>query len=149
MSSYSFLNVVAAIAGPGGALNLGSGAAVAEEGITIAPTEDKNSMIIGADGRGQHTLIASNAGIVTFRYLKTAPINGFLQIMYDLQSASSSLWGQNLITVADTFRLDLSTCQSCAFKKKPEIVYDKAGPMIEWTFDSLAINTILGVGITT
>ena len=145
MAAYSFLNIVAAIVGPGAAFNLGVGAAVAEEGISIAPTEDKNSMIIGADGRGQHTLIASTAGLITLRYLKTSPTNGLLQLAYDLQSASSALWGQNLITIADTARLELTTCQSCSFKKKPEIVYDKAGPMIEWTFDSLAINTVLGL----
>lgn len=145
MASYSFLNIVAAIAGPGAAFSLGSGAAVAEEGITIAPNEDKNAMVIGADGRGQHTLIASNGGLITMRFLKTSPSNGLLQLAYDLQSASSALWGQNLITIADTARLELTTCQSCAFKKKPELVYDKAGPMIEWTFDSLAINSILGV----
>lgn len=144
MQAYSFLNIVAAIAGPGAAFNLGAGAAVAEEGITIAPNEDKNTMVIGADGKGQHTLVASNGGLVTLRLLKTSPTNGFLQLAYDLQSASSALWGQNLITVADTARNEITTCQSCAFKKKPEIVYDKAGPMIEWTFDSLAINSVLG-----
>jgi hypothetical protein len=145
MAAYSFLNVVAAIVGPGAAFNLGAGAGVAEEGITVAPNEDKNAMVIGADGKGQHTLIASVGGLVTLRYLKTSPINGLLQLAYDAQSQSSALWGQNLITIADTARLELTTCQSCAFKKKPEIVYDKAGPMIEWQFDSLAINSILGV----
>jgi len=145
MAAYSFQNIVAAIVGPGGAFNLGVNAAVAEEGITIAPNEDKNTMVIGADGKGQHTLIASSGGLVTLRYLKTSPTNGFLMLMYDLQSASSALWGQNLITVADTARLELTTCQACAFKKKPEIVYDKAGPMLEWTFDSITINSILGV----
>lgn len=145
MAAYSFLNVVAAIAGPGAAFNIGAGAAVSEEGITIAPSEDKNVMVIGADGQGQHTLIASNGGLVTLRLLKTSPTNGLLQAAYDLQSASSSAWGQNVITVADKARNEITTCQACAFKKKPEIVYDKNGPMIEWTFDSLAINTILGL----
>ena len=145
MSAYSFLNIVAAIAGPGAEFNLGAGAQVAEEGITIAPNEDKNVMVIGADGRGQHTLIASNGGLVTLRLLKVSPVNGQLQMAYDLQSASSSLWGQNIITVADKARLELTTCQSCAFKKKPELVYDKNGPMLEWTFDSLTINSVLGL----
>jgi hypothetical protein len=144
MASYSFKNVVAAIVGPGIALNLGDGAAVAEEGITITPAEDKNIMVIGADGKGQHTLVANNAGTITVRYLKTSPTNGFLQLAYDAQAASSALWGQNLITVTDTARGEVTTAQSCAFKKKPEIVYDKAGPMLEWTFDCLAINSILG-----
>jgi hypothetical protein len=145
MSAYSFLNIVAAIAGPGIALNLGAGAAVAEEGISIEASEDKNTMIIGADGKGQHTLVASNGGLITLRYLKTSPTNGFLQLAYDAQSASSALWGQNLITVFDTARLESHAAQACAFKKKPAIVYDKAGPMIEWTFDSLAINSVLGI----
>lgn len=145
MAAYSFLNVVAAIAGPGAAFNLGNGAAVAEEGITIAPNEDKNVMVIGADGRGQHTLVASNGGLITVRLLKTSPVNGFLQLAYDAQSASSAIWGQNVITVADKARNEITTCQSCAFKKKPEVVYDKNGPMIEWQFDSLAINSVLGL----
>lgn len=145
MSAYSFQNIVAAIAGPGAAFNIGAGAAVAEEGITIAPNEDKNTMVIGADGKGQHTLVASNGGLVTLRLLKTSPTNGFLQLAYDLQAASSALWGQNIITVVDTARNEITTCQSCAFKKKPELVYDKAGPMLEWTFDSLAINSVLGI----
>ena len=146
MQTYSFLNVVAALVGPTGALNLGAGAGVADEGITIAPNEDKNNMTIGADGQGMHALIASNGGLLTLRFLKTSPINGKLQLMYDAQSQSSALWGQNLITVTDTARLEVTTAQACAFKKKPEIVYDKNGPMIEWQFDSLAINSILGVG---
>ena len=145
MAAYSFKNIVAAIVGPGVTLNLGNGAAVAEEGITISPAEDKNTMVIGADGVGQHTLIASNAGTITMRFLKTSPTNGFLQLAYDAQTQSSALWGQNLITIVDTARLETTTAQACAFKKKPEIVYDKAGPMLEWTFDSLSINSILGV----
>lgn len=145
MAAYSFLNIVAAIAGPGVAFNLGVGAAVAEEGITIAANEDKNVMTIGADGKGQHTLVASVGGLVTIRLLKTSPTNGFLQAAYDLQSQTSALWGQNVITVNDVARLETTLCQSCAFKKKPEIVYDKAGPMIEWTFDAISINSVLGV----
>jgi Protein of unknown function (DUF3277) len=142
---YSFLSVQAGIVGPGVVANLGTGAAVAEEGITIAPNEDKNSMIIGADGQGQHTLIASNGGILTLRYLKTSITNGLLQLAYNLQKASSSTWGQNIITVADPIRLELTTAQACAFQKKPEVVYDKAGPMIEWVFQSISITTILGL----
>ena len=145
MAAYSFLNVVAAIAGPGAAFSLGAGSAVAEEGITIAPNEDKNSMIIGADGRGQHTLIASTGGLITMRFLKTSPTNGYLQLAYDFQSQSSAIWGKNLISVVDSARLEITTCQNCAFKKKPEIVYDKTGPLIEWTFDSLSINSVLGL----
>lgn len=144
-SSYSFLNVVAAIAGPGAAFNLGAGASVSEEGISIAPTTEKNIMVIGADGKGQNTLVADNSGLITIRLLKTSPTNGFLQLAYDLQSANSALWGQNVITITDTARKEVTVCQACSFKKKPEITYDKAGPVIEWTFDAISINTILSV----
>lgn len=141
---YSFLNVVATLAGPGGVLNLASGAAVSEEGITIEPTEDKNVMTIGADGKGQHSLVASDACSVTVRLLKTSPLNAALMLMYDLQSASSSLWGQNVFTITDTGRLDATVIQSAAFKKKPTITYAKEGGMMEWTFDGISANSILG-----
>ena len=141
---YSFLNVVATIAGPGGILNLAAGAAVAEEGITIEATEDKNVMTIGADGKGQHSLVASDAASVTVRLLKTSPLNAALMIMFDLQSASSSLWGQNVFTIVDTGRNDVTVLQSAAFKKKPTITYAKEGGMMEWTFDAISANSILG-----
>ncbi len=141
---YSFLNVVATIAGPGGIINLAAGAAVAEEGITIEPVEDKNVMTIGADGKGQHSLVASDAVTVTVRLLKTAPANAALMLMYDLQSASSSAWGQNVFSIADVARLDATVIQSAAFKKKPTITYAKEGGMMEWTFDGISGISILG-----
>ncbi len=143
---YSFLNVNATIAGPGGILNLAAGAAVAEEGITIEATEDKNIMTIGADGQGQHSLVASDACTLTVRLLKTSPLNKALMLMYDLQSASSALWGQNVFTIVDTGRGDLTVIQAAAFKKKPTITYAKEGGMNEWTFDGIKANTVLGAG---
>lgn len=143
---YSFLNVNAAFAGPGGILNLAYGAAVAEEGITIEATEDKNIMTIGADGRGQHSLIASNACTMTIRLLKTSPQNAALMLMYDVQSASSALWGQNVCTITDSGRGDITVIQAVAFKKKPTITYAKEGGMMEWTFDGISANSVLGAG---
>lgn len=145
MSAYSFLNVNATIVGPGGAFNMASGAAAAEEGITIEPVEDKNTMVIGADGLGQHTLNATDAGTITVRLLKTSPVNGQLQLMYNLQKSSSAVWGSNTIVVADPVRGDLHTCQLCAFKKKPAYTYDKAGPMVEWTFDSIKVDSVVAL----
>jgi len=146
MATYSFLNVVATMVGPGGVVNLAAGAAVSEEGITVEPTEDKNVMTIGADGQGQHSLVASDACTVTVRLLKTSPINAALMLMYDLQSASSSLWGQNVITVVDTARNDLTVIQAAAFKKKPTLTYAKEGGFNEWTFDAIKSNSVLGTG---
>lgn len=143
---YSFLNVAATLAGPGGILNLAAGAAAAEEGITIEATEDKNVMTIGADGKGQHSLVASDACTVTVRLLKTSPLNAALMLMYNLQSASSALWGQNVFTVVDSGRNDYNVVQGAAFKKKPTITYAKEGGMMEWTFDGISANSILGSG---
>lgn len=143
---YSFLNIVCTLAGPGGFINLASGAAVSEEGITFEPSEDKNVMTIGADGKGQHSLIASNAGTATVRLLKTSPINQALMLMYDLQSASSALWGQNVLTCVDTARQDLTVGAGVAFKKKPTLTYAKEAGMMEWTFDIINLNTVLGAG---
>lgn len=144
---YSFLNVTATISGPGAVgLNLGSGSANAEEGITIEASEDKNIMTIGADGQGQHSLIASDAAKITVRLLKTSPVNALLMLMYDLQSASSALWGQNVLTIVDNARNDLTLSQAVAFNKKPNIAYAKEAGTMEWIFDSIKTNSVLGSG---
>jgi hypothetical protein len=143
---YSFLNVSCSIAGPGGVLNLAAGAAVSEEGVTIEPKEDKNVMTIGADGKGQHSLIADDSAKVTVRLLKTSPLNQGLMVMYDLQSQSSALWGQNVITVTDSGRGDYTVIQNCAFLKKPTLTYAKEAGMNEWTFEGITANSVLGAG---
>lgn len=146
MAVYSFLNCQASIAGPGGFAQMGAGAATAEEGITIEAAADKNVMTIGADGRGQHNLIANDACTVTVRLLKTSPVNATLMAMYDLQSASSALWGQNVITVVDSARGDLTLINQAAFKKKPTLTYAQEGGMNEWTFDAVNASSVLGSG---
>lgn len=143
---YSFLNVSCIIAGPGGLATCGAGGAAAEEGITIEATVEKNVMTIGADGKGQHSLVADNSCKATIRLLKTSPINAILQIMYDLQSASSALWGQNVITVIDSGRFDLNIIQSAAFNKKATLTYAKEAGMNEWVFDGIQLSTVLGAG---
>lgn len=86
MSTYSFLDVQATLVGPTGIVQLGYGAAVADEGISIEAAGDKNTMIIGADGEGMHSLHADKSGTVTVRLLKTSPTNAKLMVMYDAQS---------------------------------------------------------------
>lgn len=147
MSSYSFLNVSAVLGGPGGVVNLAAGAAASEEGVSIEPVEDKNIMTIGADGRGQHSLVASEAAKVTVRLLKTSPVNAQLMLMFNLQSSNSALWGVNTFSLVDSGRGDFHAGQSVAFTKKPTMVYDKAGPMMEWVFDAIKMTSILGQGV--
>ncbi|KVC45205.1 MULTISPECIES: phage structural protein [Burkholderia cepacia complex] len=144
MTTYSFQDVAATIVGPGGAFSLGYGEATAEEGITIARAGDKNTMTIGSDGEGMHSLHADKSGQVTLRYLKTAPINAKLMALYDAQSLDSRLWGKNLIEVRQTAAGDVTTARSCAFKKAPDLKYAKDGDIVEWVFDSIKIDNILG-----
>lgn len=144
MSTYSFLDTQASIVGPGGSFNLGHGAGVAEEGIDIEPNGDKNTMTIGADGTGMHSLHADKSGTISIRLLKTSPVNAQLMAMYDLQSASSALWGNNIITISNPQIGENNGCRGVAFKKKPKLVYAKEGQFNEWTFDAIAIDSILG-----
>jgi Protein of unknown function (DUF3277) len=147
MTAYSFLDVNCSMVSPTGIANLGSGSGVTEEGIELEASEDKNVMTIGADGKGQHSLVASDGCLLTLRYLKTSPVNALLQTYYDAQSISSALWGQNVFTITNTATGDYTVVQSAAFKKKPKLVYSKVGEMIEWTFDGITQNSILGGGI--
>lgn len=146
MATYSFQDVVAAISGVGGSINLAAGAGVAEEGITIESMEDKSVMTIGADGAGMHSLVANEASSVTIRLLKTSPVNKQLQEMYNLQTKSSLTHGKNTITVRDAVRGDNITLTEVAFKKRPTVTYAKEGGLMEWTFDAIKTTAVLGSG---
>lgn len=146
MATYSFQNVVAAISGVGGSINLAAGAGVAEEGITIESVEDKNVMTIGADGSGMHSLMANESSTVTIRLLKTSPVNKQLQEMYNQQTKSSANHGRNTITVRDAVRGDNITLTEVAFKKRPTVTYAKEGGLMEWAFDAVKTQSVLGSG---
>jgi hypothetical protein len=141
---YSFLDVNAAIVGPGGAFSLGSGAGAAEEGISITPSGEIDGMQIGADGSGQHSLHADKSGKVNVRLLKTSPTNRLLNAMYAFQTASASSHGQNTITLSDSARGDIITCRQVAFAKAPDLTYGKDAGLIEWEFNAIMIDRALG-----
>ena len=136
--TYSFLDVQASISGPGGSFGLGSGAGAAEEGITTDMVDNKNTMTIGADGSGMHSLHASNAGTFTVRLLKTSPTNRLLNQLYNSQRQSSTLWGQNTVEIFDSAR--------GAFRKQPNLVFAKDGNMNEWEFEAIQRDDLLGSG---
>lgn len=144
LSTYSFLDFMAGISGPGGSINLGQGAGVGEEGCTIEMAEDKGTLTIGADGTPMHSLHGGRAGMLTLRLLKTSPTNALLYAMYELQALSSANWGQNTIVISDSVRGDVITCTAVAFKKVPNLTYAKVGGMNEWTFNAGRINGLLG-----
>ena len=146
MATYAFANIVGTISGPGGVIPIGSGSGVGEGGITVTPTTDKNTMMIGADGSGMNSLMADSSGNVTVRMLKTSATNSALSLMYNYQTQSSLTHGQNTIQFMDIARGDSVTCTGVAFKKQVELTYGKEGGENEWTFDATSVTIILGVG---
>ena len=143
--TYSFLEINAALVGPGGVINLGNGAGAAEEGITIEPASDINTMTIGADGSGMHSLHADKSGTITVRLLKTSPINAQLMAMYSFQTAAATSHGQNTITLNDAARGDVVVAQQCAFAKAPSLSYGKEAGFNEWSWHAVSIDRVLGV----
>jgi hypothetical protein len=142
--TYSFKDVSASLTGPTGTLDLGYGSSNSDEGISVDIAGDKNTMMIGADGNGLHTLHADMSGSIIVRYLKVSPLNAALMAMYDAQAVSASLWGANVIVVRQTASGDVTVATACAFKRKPNLNYKKDGDVIEWTFESVKIASVLG-----
>lgn len=141
---YSFLNVNCAISGPGGSITLGDGSGAAEEGITISPSNEINTMQIGADGAGQHSLHADKSGKVTVRLLKTSPTNKALSAMYATQTASAAAHGQNTISLVDNLRGDSITMTGVAFAKAPNLSFGKEAGLNDWEFHAISIDRTLG-----
>jgi hypothetical protein len=146
---YSFEDVVCTISGPGGSISLGAGSGNAKEGISIEFVEDKNNMLIGADGSGVHSLRANSSAHISVRLLKTSPVNALLNTMYSYQTSSSLFWGQNVITVTNPATGDDYPCTQVAFRKFPAITWAEDANMNEWQFDAVQANPMLGVGIGT
>lgn len=144
MTTYSFMNVTASIVGTGGAFSLGYGSDNAEEGISISMLEDRNTMMVGADGGVMHSLHAGRAGSITVRLLKTSPANKQLMDLYRFQTSTPANHGSNTLTVRDTMRGDVVVAQKVAFRKIPDNSYAKAGNILEWVFDCGIIDEKLG-----
>lgn len=143
MATFSFQNVSATIVGSG-VVNLGYGAGNAKEGISVDFNEDINTMYVGADGEVMHSLKSNKSGTVTVRLMRTSPQNAQLQAMYNAQTLSSSLHGNNVITIRDSGNDEICVCRSCAFKKGANRVYAEDGQMQEWTFDAGKIDFVTG-----
>lgn len=146
MAAYSFLNVMGAISGPGGAFNLGSGVGAAEEGIVFSNVEEKDLATVGADGYLMHTLRASDLAKCTINLLKTSPANAKLSAMYNFQKGNPAVWGTNVLTVSDVARGDIESMGQAAFLKPADNTYDKDGKMMSWEFIGLR-KSLLGTGV--
>ena len=142
--TYSFIDVSASLTGPTGSIDLGYGSANSEEGITVAMTEAKNTMTVGADGEVMHSLHAGKSGTITVTLLKTTPENKKLTLMYNAQSQSSATWGNNVIVIRNKVSGDITTARSCAFQKQPDHANAKVGNTVSWVFDAGKIDQLLG-----
>lgn len=142
--TYSFIDVSASLTGPTGSIDLGYGSANSEEGITVAMTEAKNTMTVGADGEVMHSLHAGKSGIITVTLLKTSPVNKKLSLMYNAQSQSSATWGNNVIVIRNKSSGDITTARSCAFQKQPDHANAKVGNTVSWVFDAGKVDQLLG-----
>lgn len=140
MKTYSFQDVQAAIVGPGGAFNIGNGAGVADEGITVTAASEMSTMTIGADGLGMHTLHADRSGKIVVRVIKTSPVNALLMAMLQFQRVSAANHGQNTITITHTSLGDVTTAQQVAFSKVPDNAYAKNADIREWNFDAITVD---------
>ena len=147
LGTYSFLDVLATITGPGGSFSLGSGAGDANEGITIEYNDDKDRMLVGADGSAMHSLIASKAGRCSIRILKTSPTNAKLSQLYTVQTQSSLNHGKNVILVSNQVTGDQYTLNGAAFAKFPRNDYATEAGMLEWLFNIAQIDEVLGAGV--
>jgi hypothetical protein len=135
--TYSFLDVMATLTGPGGVAILGNGSGAAEEGITIEPIEEKDTMHIGADGSGAHSLHASKAARVTVRLMKTSLTNIILINMYNYQTASSLFHGKNIMVISNITTGEIYTCTGVAFARMPPNAYTKEAGVIDWEFNCI------------
>jgi hypothetical protein len=142
--TYSFKDVHATLAGPGGTISLGNGANVAEEGISCEQIEDKTSWQVGADGSVAYSLHAAEIFRVTVRLLKTSPTNQQLSQMYTFQKGSSLNWGQNTLVVSNTITGDQYNGAQVAFVKFPSNNFAKEARNVEWEFVVGFMDKILG-----
>lgn len=144
---YSFEDVLATLAGPGGSISLGAGSGNAKEGISFAFLDAKDALLMGADGSGVHSLRASKAARIGVRLLKTSPVNNQLSTMYNSQIGSTLTWGQNLLTVTNPVTGDDFPCTGVAFEKFPDITWAEDANFNEWAFLAIEADPMLGIGI--
>lgn len=144
LGTYSFLDVVANMTGPGVSVNLGAGAATAEEGITVEMIEETDTMRGGADGAQMHSLHGSKAFRCMIRFLKTSPTNSVLDAAYRYQRQSGLLWGKNVIVIANPVTGDKYVLTQVAFMKSPNNGWDKEGQVIEWEFNCGVGEPVMG-----
>lgn len=144
MKTYSFLDIVSSLVGPGVVIDLSAGAGIADEGIRVDFAGDINAPTVGADGTGMQTLRADKSGTITISVLKSSPLNQKLSAAVALQRTSSAMHGQNTITLFDRNKGDNVTAQNVAFQKIPNLAFAKDAQPVQWVFSAIVIDMALG-----
>lgn len=142
-SVYSFLDVDLTLTGPYGIVELGAGNGNAQEGITIERSNDKANMTIGADGSGMHNLQGDNSGKITVRLLKTSAKNKQLSIAYNVETVSSSLYGQGVAVFRNTHTGETHTASGVGVVRFPTSANANDGGVNEWVFNAIEIDSFL------
>lgn len=143
-NTYSFDDVLATLDGPGISVNLGQGAQVAEEGITISMQNERDAMRIGADGEGMHSMKMDKSGTITVRLLQTSPVNAALTAAYNAQSVDSSIFGYNVILIRNKRSGTTIAARDVAFNKWPDWTMAQEGQTLEWEFNAIKIDPVVG-----
>lgn len=86
--------------------------------------------------------VRSNPGSEGF--LNRSPKNKQLSLMYNAQSLSSALWGNNVLVIRNKVSGDIISCRSVAFQKQPDYNNPKVAGTVAWVFDCGKIDEILG-----
>ena len=141
--TYSFLDTQVSFVSPSGSFIIG-GNGVAEEGVRITMLGEKDTMTIGADGVGMHSLAAGNAGRVEISLLKESPVNALLNATYRYQKTSAANWGNITLTVTNPATGDTTSCSGGAFAKQADLSYTPVGQNLVWGFNFVEIDEILG-----
>lgn len=145
MSTYSFMDVTATLVGPTGVIDLGYGSANSKEGISVEFSQPRNNRTVGADGEVMHSLRADKSGTITVRLLYSSPTNAKLKAMFNAQSLSSSLWGNNALAILNKGNGDTVTARDAAFQGLPAQTFAEDGqPVLDWIFDCGKIDTLSG-----
>lgn len=143
---YSFLDVQASFSGNGGSFDIAS-SGVSDEAIRITLAASKNTMIIGANGDGMHSLKATRAVRITISLLKTGRGNALMNQMYETQAISSAYWGNNMLVVTNPVSGDVVTASGGAFDKHTDIGYSTEAGLNVWAMDFVNASIVLGNGL--
>ena len=145
-TTYSFLDVQATLTSPSVTFDIGS-AGVADDAIRISMVGEKTTMTIGADGDGQHNMIASNASRCEISFLKDAPGNALMNQLYNFQSSSSANTGNIQITISNNVMGDVIQLTGGAIAKQADIAYTREGPANVWSMNFISRHDVLGNGL--